>query len=56
MKIEPKQVDVYPIENPDCCPLRVILKYLSKLPQDRVCKVFYLQPHKNVYTPFMVFG
>ena len=49
-KIEPKQVDVYPVENPECCPLRILLTYLNKLPKDRKCQSLYLQPRKK-YSP-----
>ena len=37
-KIEPKEVDVYPVENPERCPVRILLKYLSVLPPNRNCK------------------
>ena len=46
-KIEPKQVDLYPIDNVDRCPLRVILMYLSKLPKSGTCQSFYMQPRKK---------
>ena len=49
-KIDAKHVDVYPVENADRCPVRIFLKYLSKLPEDRSCANFYLQPRKN-YSP-----
>ena len=49
-KIEPKQVDVYPVQNPDRCPLRLFLKYLSLLPVNRNCEKLYLQPRKK-YVP-----
>ena len=49
-KIKAKQVDVYPAMNPERCPLRVILLYLSKLPKAGTCESFYLQPHKK-YNP-----
>ena len=47
-KIEPKEVDLYPIDREDQCPVRIILFYLSKLPKDRTCSSFYLQPKKKV--------
>ena len=46
-KVEPKVVDVYPIENIERCPLRIIIKYLSMLPSDQKCQAFYLQPHRK---------
>ena len=49
-KIEPKEVDIYPIENPDRCPLRILIKYLSVLPFNRNCAALYLQPKKK-FTP-----
>ena len=42
MKIEPKEVDVYPIENEQRCPIRIFMYYLSKLPRDCKCKSFFL--------------
>ena len=41
-KIEPKVMDLYLISNAECCPVRIIIKYLSMLPKDRKCKAFYL--------------
>ena len=49
-KIDPKEVDVYPIQNPERCPLRIFLKYLSLLPVNCNCKKLYLQPKKK-FTP-----
>ena len=46
-RLDPKQVDLYPIENIERCPVRIILKYLSLLPEDQKCKSFYLQPRKK---------
>ena len=46
-KIEPKQVDLYPIDNVNRCPLHVILMYLSKLPKWGNCESFYMQPRKK---------
>ena len=46
-KVEPKQVDMYAIEDVVRCPVRMLLTYLSKLPKDRSCTALYLQPrHK----------
>ena len=50
MKIEPKEVDMYPIENESRCPVRIFMYYLSKLPENRTCRSLYLQPRKK-YTP-----
>ena len=49
-KIEPKEVDVYPISNAQRCPLCIILKYLSMIPKNVTCQSFCLQPRKK-YTP-----
>ena len=43
-KIKPKQVDMYASLNPERCPIRIILRYLSLLPKTRSCDAFYLQP------------
>ena len=48
-KIAPKQVDLYAIDRPECCPLRVILRFLSLLPKGHTCTVFYLQPQKKFF-------
>ena len=46
-KFEPKVVDLFPISDIECCPVHIIMKYLTMLPHDRSCKNFYLQPrHK----------
>ena len=45
--IKPKVVDLFPISNIERCPVRIIMKYLSLLPHDRICKSFYLQPKKK---------
>ena len=42
-KIDPKVVDIYPVPNSRRCPVTIIDKYLSLLPQARVCNAFYLQ-------------
>ena len=47
-KIDPKEVDIYAIENVNRCPLRIIMFYLSMLPQDRKSQAFYLQPRKKI--------
>ena len=49
-KVEPKEVDIYPIENIKHCPVRILMKYLSVLPPNRNCSSMYLQPKKK-YTP-----
>ena len=49
-KIDTKQVDLYPIEDETKCPFRIFMFYLSKLPKDRKCPSFYLQPKKK-FTP-----
>ena len=48
-KIEAKTVDLYAIDRPERCPLRVILKYMSLLPKTRTCTAFYLQPRKKYF-------
>ena len=45
--MDPKEVDCYPIEDKDRCPVGIILFYLSKLPKDRKCTSFYLQPRRK---------
>ena len=49
-KREPKEVDIYPVENAERGPLRLFLKYLSVLPFNRNCTSLYLQPRKK-YRP-----
>ena len=49
-KVQPKEVTVYQLSNPDCCPVRILNLYLSLLPKNRNCKSLYLQPRKR-YTP-----
>ena len=46
-KVEPKVVDVYPIENQECCPVEIIAKYLSLIAKNRKCLSFHLHPLKN---------
>ena len=46
-KIKPKVVSIYPIPNSVRCPVMLIMKYLSLLPQNRTCKALYLQPKKK---------
>ena len=43
-KVEPKSVDLYPSQNPDRCPVNIILRYLSLIPKDHKCTAFYLLP------------
>ena len=47
-KLEPKEVDVFPIENKERCPIEIIKFYLSLLPPNRNCSSFYLQPRKKI--------
>ena len=49
-QVDPKVVDLYPVENSDRCPVQIIMKYLSLLPPNRKTKSFYLQP-KRKFTP-----
>ena len=46
-RVEPKVVDLFPISNSERCPVRIILKYLSLLPSNRLCESFYLQPKRK---------
>ena len=46
-KVNTKTMDLYATDNPDCCPLRAIVKYLSLLPKNRTCTAFYLQPWRK---------
>ena len=46
-RVDVKEVDLFPIENVERCPVRLIMKYLSLLLQDRRCKAFFLQPKKK---------
>ena len=46
-KIGGKVVDVYQIDNPDRCSVRILWKYMSMLPVGRQCKSLYLQPRKK---------
>ena len=48
-KVEVKSVDMYAMDHPERCPLRVILHYISLLPKARMCTAFYLQPHKKYF-------
>ena len=45
--VDVKSVDVYPNGLPECCPVKIITTYLSRLPQNRKCPAFYLQPKKH---------
>ena len=49
-KLQPKEVDVFSMENEQRCPVKIVLKYLSLIPQNRKCTSFYLQPRKK-YMP-----
>ena len=49
-KVEPKCVDMYPINDINRCPVHIILRYLSMLPKHSSCASFYLQPRKK-YSP-----
>ena len=42
-----KVVPIYPSTNSQRCPVRIFDKYISKLPVNRKCKAFYLQPLVN---------
>ena len=46
-KIEAKCVDIYPFENSDRCPVRLIEQYMSLLPDSSSSHAFYLQPLAN---------
>ena len=46
-KIVPKMVNVYPLHDSVRCPIAVIKKYLSLLPEGRKCQSFYLQTKKK---------
>ena len=48
-RIEAKVVNLYATSNPDRCPIRVIMKYLSLLPKGCTCSAFYLQPRKKFF-------
>ena len=45
--ISPKEVDLYPIDDEEKCPVCTIIKYLLKLPSNIKCQSFYLQPRKK---------
>ena len=49
-QVDPKVVDLYPLENSDRCPIKVIMTYLALLPQNHKTHAFYLQPKKK-FTP-----
>ena len=46
-KGDPKHVDLYVSDNPECCPIGIIMKYLAM--SMRTCQVLYLQPRKNFF-------
>ena len=48
-KTEPKIVDVYPLDDIDRCPVRILHKYLCMIPHVRNCKHLYLQPRKKYH-------
>ena len=48
-KLHVKQVDLYATDDEDRCPLRIILKYLSLVPKQRMCSAFYMQPWKKFF-------
>ena len=46
-KFTPKEVDIFPGNNPECCPVKILTKYFELLPKYRVTESLYLQPkHK----------
>ena len=45
--VDSKVVDVYPVSNVECCPVRIFMFYLSKLPRNCVTEALYLQPRKR---------
>ena len=47
--VDTKTMDLYAVANPDRCPLRAIIKYMSLMPKDRMCPAFYLQPQKKFF-------
>ena len=46
-KLEAKEVDIFPSENVDRCPVRILTKYLELLPKHRVTEAMYLQPKQK---------
>ena len=49
MKLVPKTVYLYVTNNLECCPLRILIKYLSLMQKNRTCPAFYLQPRKKYF-------
>ena len=47
--VDTKTVDLYAVANPEHCPLRAIMKYMSLLPKNWSCPAFYLQPRKKFF-------
>ena len=45
--LECKSVDIHCINDINCCPVRLFLKYLSMLPKNRNTQALYLQARKN---------
>ena len=48
-KVKPKSMVMYASDRPECCPLHIILKYMSLLPKTCACQAFYLQPCKKFF-------
>ena len=46
-KVTPKEVDLYPIDNLEWCPVRIIMKYLQLLPKQGNCESYYLQSKRK---------
>ena len=55
-KFKPKVVDVYQIDDPERCPVRILLKLISMLPEGRTCQSLYLQPRKKFSQGELVSG
>ena len=47
-KVDVKEVDMYQTENIGRCPVKIFLTYLSRMPQNRKCHSFYLQPKRKI--------
>ena len=48
-KVDAKTMVMYASDRPECCPLCIILKYMSLLPKTHTCQAFYLQPQKKFF-------
>ena len=46
-KLEAKQVHIFPSENIERCPVRVLTTYFEMLPKHRVTEALYLQPKRK---------